>query len=447
MLAIKILICLIAIWILLEVIIRLVAERGIETDFYGSINRHNVRALQDVFGVKVAKGGKWFHLGWIADPENEYYLIQKQDTNETWQTLERVKYGSWLSYDGPGNYRVQAISKTDNASKTIGTVTVDQEKVLSEESNAEIPLLSGEWQYLFKPFVGGNYLNDHCIYKDGLGNWRIMGITSHSQGDYQQEQQFVVGVSQSFPPADKFLEDTPIRMSGTLAWAPHVVQDKSQYHLFWSPHKLHHMTSNDGISWENAEIVMEKPFHKFFRDAMIIEVAPGQWLMYATGRGRWFSRIDIYQSFDLVHWQYIRPALTGSWGSERNFVTGSMESPFLIQRDSDYYLSITYNNETFFLSALLLQFKVFLNRKAYNNTLIFRAESPYDFGAYKGKRRTHSLVTQIECHAPVYVEIEGEWFVTTCGWPFAATLTGGEVAYTELNWERAKGRKIDVNKR
>ena len=87
--------------------------------------------------------------------------------------------------------------------KTIGTVTVDQENVISEKPNAEIPSISGEWQYLFKPFVGGNYLNDHCIYKDGLGNWRIIGITSHSQGDYQQEQQFAVGVSQSFPPVDK----------------------------------------------------------------------------------------------------------------------------------------------------------------------------------------------------------------------------------------------------
>ena len=124
-----------------------------------------------------------------------------------------------------------------------------------------------------------------------------------------------------------------------------------------------------------------------------------------------------------------------------------MESPFLFQRDSDYYLSITYNNETCFLSALLLQFKVFLNRKAYNETLLFRADTPYNFGVYKGKRRTHSLVTQIECHAPVYVEIEAEWFVTTCGWPFAAALTNGEVAFASLKWDKPEGRKIDVNKR
>ena len=33
-------------WILLEVIIRLIAETGIETDFYGSISREEVQSLQ-----------------------------------------------------------------------------------------------------------------------------------------------------------------------------------------------------------------------------------------------------------------------------------------------------------------------------------------------------------------------------------------------------------------
>ena len=192
---------------------------------------------------------------------------------------------------------------------------------------------------------------------------------------------------------------------------------------------------------------MEKPFHKFFRDAMVVEIAPGQWLLYATGRGRWFSRIDLYQSFDLVHWQYIRPALSSTWGSEKNFVTGSMESPILIQRGGRYYLSVTYNNESFILSAVLLQIKIFLNRKAYNNTLIFQDQSPYDFGVYREKTRTDSLISRLACHAPVYITLEGEWYVTTCGWPFAATLTEGEVAYAKLNWEGINSNGRNVNKR
>jgi sucrose-6-phosphate hydrolase SacC (GH32 family) len=175
--------------------------------------------------------------------------------------------------------------------------------------------------------------------------------------------------------------------------------------------------------------------HPFFRDAMIYKVAPGQWLLYATGRGKWFSRIDIYQSFDLVHWQYIRPAIRCGWGSEKNFVTGSMESPYLFNYGGNYYLSTTYNNDSFFWTAILLQMGIILNRKDYNKTLVFGSHNPYDFGLYNGKRRSSQLVSQLETHAPVYVQSGERWYLTTCGWPFAASLTGGEAAWAELKWD------------
>ncbi len=432
---IQFILILLIVWILLEVIVRLIAETGVKTDFYGSIRREKVQSLQAAFGLKVVQGEGWFHLGWIADPENEHYWVQKKNLEGSWATLEKLIFGSYLSYEGPGHYRVLSFSNNTNQEKSLGEVTLSFETPSTEKHALSFPVIDGEWRYLFKPSEAGEYLNDHCMYKDIYGNWRIMGITSHSKGDYKLEHQFAVGVGASFPPKENFHEETPILKGESPAWAPFVVRAEDKYHLFWSPHQLQHMTSRDGVSWTNKETVMEKPFHRFFRDAMIVEIAPGQWLMYATGRGRWFSRIDLYQSFDLVHWQYIRPALSSTWGSEKNFVTGSMESPFLIQRDGRYCLSVTYNNESFFLSAVLLQIKIFLNRKAYNNTLIFQSQSPYGFGVYRGKTRTDTLISQLACHAPVYITLEGDWYVTTCGWPFAATLTTGEVAYAKLTWE------------
>jgi hypothetical protein len=436
MLFIKSVLIILTLWCLLEIIIRIIAEKGIKTDFYGSIHREEAPLLQSRFGLKVVQGDGWFHLGWIADPENEDYLIQTMTDAGDWDTLDETTYGSWLSYDGDGRYRVLSRSRHTGREIMIGEVTIKETLSGSYQTTQELPVIDGEWQYLFKPSESGSYLNDHCLYQDADGDWRIMGITSHSRGDYQQERQFAVGVGKKIPPEGAFQEDTPTAMNDSPAWAPFVLREEDKYHLYWSPHRLHHMTSQDGITWENEEILLEYPFHKFFRDAMIVRVANGQWLMYATGRGCWFSRIDIYQSFDLVHWQYIRPALSSTWGSEKNFVTGSMESPFLIQRDGQFYLSITYNNESFFLSALLLQFQIFLNRKAYNNTLIFHSLSPYDFGVYKGTKRTESLITHLVCHAPVYFQIKGDWFVTTCGWPFAASLTKGEVAYAKLKWKK-----------
>jgi beta-fructofuranosidase len=447
MLIVKIILCILLIWIFLECFVRTLAEKGVQTDFYGSVSRTEVRDLQKKFGVKIVQGNGWFHLGWVADPENERYLIQKQISEKTWKTCAEARFGSWLAEDEVGLFRVMAISKADGSERIIEEVSLDQAKNPPIDPGLAIPIISGEWQYLFRPEKAGSYLNDHCLFQDAHGNWRIMGISSHSRGDYKKEKRFAIGVGTNFPPKEAFVEDSPTIEGDHLAWAPYVIHDGERYHLFWSPHKLYHATSEDGIHWGDETVVMEKPFHKFFRDGMIFKVAPGQWLMFATGRGKWFSRIDIYQSFDLLHWQYIRPALTGWWGSERNFVTGSMESPFLIQRNGRFYLSITYNNETFFLGAVLLQFQVYLNRKAYNNTLIFHSTSPYDFGRYRGKDASQGPVARLDCHAPVYINNDGAWYVTTCGWPFAATLTKGEAAFARLNWKKTNGELNDVNKR
>jgi beta-fructofuranosidase len=425
------------IWILLEMTVRIIAEKGLKADFYGSITRESVRELQIRFGVKMVDGPGWYHLGWVADPERERYVIQTRWGEGRWMTAGKAKYGSWLAaYSGEtGDVRVVAISLSSEERSVIGELpswTIPEAK---EEKYLLTPRISGKWHPFFKPEIAGDYINDHCLYRDKQGNWRLLGITAAGQGDYDTEKWFAVGYGKHFPPQEGFSEDAPIADFGAPAWAPDVVQQQDKYHLFWSPHKLHHMESEDGVVWENHEIIMDPAFHKFFRDTMVIQVGPEQWLMYATSRGKWFSRVDLYQSFDLKHWQYIRPALRGFWGSEKNFVTGSMESPFLIRNGADYYLSITYNNESFFWSAVLLTLKVFLRKRDYNHTLIFHSRTPYDFGVYNGRKHSQHYLTRLEAHAPIYVENEGEWYITTCGWPFAATLTDGSVAWAHLVWE------------
>ena len=126
---------------------------------------------------------------------------------------------------------------------------------------------------------------------------------------------------------------------------------------------------------------------------MIVQVAPDQWLLYTTARGRFFSQIDVYQSFDLTCWQYIRTALASSFGSERNSPFASMESPFVAKYNDGYYLSVTYNNDTLFIHGVLMLFKVWLDKESYNDTLVFYADNPYDFGVYKGKKRSPNLLT------------------------------------------------------
>jgi hypothetical protein len=417
-------------WLAVEIVMRsLPYPRG----FYGSLPSEFLPQKQRSVGVKVIKGHNWFHLGWIADPDFEYYRVEKW-FGDGWDEVARTNFGSYMTYEESGRYRVIAVHKGKGQTRMIGMADV---KIGGEEPEVRIPTISGEWQTLFRPRKSGRYINDHVVYQSADGNWCLIGITSQTDGDFSAERFFATAISPDFPPKDEMQEAELVADFGELAWAPDVFNHEGMYHLYWSPHKLHHMTSQDGIHWKDHRVILKKPFHKYFRDATVIQVAEDQWLLYATARGRFFSQIDIYQSFDLENWQYIRPALRSDYGSERNSAYASLESPQVVRLDGRYYLSTTYNNGTTFVSGLLLKLKKWLRPTTYNDTLVFHSSNPYDFGIYRGKRHSRNLLTTLKTHAPCWIHVpeEDKWFITTAGWPWAATLTSGEVAFAPLEWK------------
>ena len=418
-----------ALWGLVELVMRLMPY---PTDFYGSISRADVQKRQAEIGLKQAGGQNWAHLGWIADPKNETYRIE-QKSAAGWEKITECEFGSFLCRES-GFYRVLSLNKMTSAEKVIGEQEVLIKKIPQKRW---LPRISGEWKKLFLPTKSGFYLNDHTLFRDVKGDWRLIGITSKTNGDYGQEKTFAVGCSPDFPPEGMMQEQAPLADFGELAWAPDVIEHEGKWHLFWSPHKLHHMSSEDGINWQEHSVLLEKPYHKFFRDPMIYRVAESQWLLYTTARGKYFSRVDIYQSFNLKEWQYIRPALCNGWGSRYNSAFASTESPFLVPFRDSFYLSVTYNNGSTFISGLLLLLKKWPKPETYNDTYVFYADNPYDFGVFRGEKRTQTFFTRLEAHAPEWIEdpFSGEWYLTTAGWPWAATLTSGEAAYTPLSWE------------
>jgi hypothetical protein len=419
-----------------EAALRIFIERPLKTSFYGSVSKKDARLMQARHGVKVSNGYGWAHLGWVADPDRETYRIEEYQSGK-WETAGKARYGSFLMKKG-GRFRVIGIPKKAGNINLIGEAEAE---ALKGEALLFRPEIAGVWKRLFKPAIYGDYVNDHTVYRDNEGNWRLVGISSKTEGDYSREKYFASAVSREFPPGEGMREEKPVADFGELAWAPHVIEEGGIYHIFWSPHRLERMTSADGISWENKETVIREPFHKFFRDAMIIKVADGQWLLYTTARGLFFSRVDIYQSFDLKGWQYIGPALKTSWGSERNSPFASTESPFVMGYKGRYYLSITYNNDTAFWHGLLLPLKIWFDKDSYNDTLIFQSGNPFDFGCYKGGKNSPSLIARLKAHAPEYVNVpeKDEWYITTCGWPWVATITKGEAAFAPIAWREIKG--------
>ncbi len=105
-----------------------------------------------------------------------------------------------------------------------------------------------------------------------------------------------------------------------------------------------------------------------------------------------------------------------------------------------YYLALTYNNDSFFWPGVLLRFRKWWNAASYNETLIFDSADPYDFGVYRGRGNSPTLLKRLEAHAPEFVHHpeRDAWYVTTAGWPWVATLTAGEVAVAPLVWEPAQ---------
>jgi len=427
------LVALLGLWLLAEIVVRLYLEAPLKTDFYSSIPRQEVLERQRRYGVQLSYGAGWTHLGWIADPEQESYQVVKIVDGYP-QEVGKSNFGSFLLHNAQGTYQVWTVPGNADPPSLLDSVEV---QATPGTSPVHVPRITGNWQSLFKAHISGSYINDHTVYQDAYGDWRLVGITSHSDGDYNAERSFAVGVSPDFPPAEGMQEIEALDGYGELAWAPHVIADRSMYHIFWSPHKLHQMDSPDGVAWQEHQITMAAPFHTFFRDPMVLQVAENQWLLYTTARGAYYSQVDIYQSFDLQKWQYIRTTLRSAWGSERNSPFASMESPFVSEYQGHYYLSLTYNNDSFFWPGVLMLFKVWPDPQSYNDTLVFHSDNPYDFGVYRGKGRSGTLLTQLEAHAPeiIYQPEQDAWYITTAGWPWVATLTSGEVAVARLEWD------------
>lgn len=421
---------LLIVWLAIEVGMRLSAPK---TDFYASVTREEAADLQTRHGVKVTSGDNWVHLGWIADPDRETYLVS-QLVNGSKQLIATENFGSALMYDKAGIFTVEAKDKAGNI-RLLGQVE-------AAPTGSTPPLYKPEivtpWQPLFKPDKSGYYINDHTLFQDVNGTWRLLGITSRTDGDFSAEKWLAAAHADTLPPDGMMIEDDPIADFGELAWAPHVIRQADTYTVFWSPHRLMQMTSRDGVTWSDPLLSMPLPYHPHFRDPMVLQVAPDQWLLYTTARTFFFSRVDIYQSFDLENWQYIRPAQQNTWGSEMNSSFASTESPFVAEYEGRYYLSVTFNNGSTFWHGLLLLMKIWLDPSNYNDTRIFHASTPYDFGYYRGAERTENMVAELETHAPEYIynPATDSWLITTAGWPWVVTLTNGEVAIAELEWTK-----------
>lgn len=282
----------------------------------------------------------------------------------------------------------------------------------------KIPYISGEWKILFKPEEYGNYVNDHTIVKGPDNEWHLYGITSFG-GGASQERYFVHGKGKNldapFAEAGKSID------TGTLAWAPCVINKDENYYMFYGPSPTSLAVSFDMHEWFGHKITLNnEPLMAAHRDHFVLKVDENKYLMYVVGVHNKKGAVSCFSSRDLLTWNFEGFALTSGDDAPLKPGWGAMESPFVLNKDGLYYLFITYTDSS---------------DETYNDTLVFCSENPVDFGEYNGNSGDTVPIAKISAHAPEIIEENGKYYITTCGWRDKPVPHNGCVSIAELDWK------------
>lgn len=278
-----------------------------------------------------------------------------------------------------------------------------------------IPTITSDWKILFKPEKYGKYVNDHTVVKLKDG-YRLIGITGFD-GLPCNERYFVnaYGTNLNTP----FTEDCKSVDTGTLAWAPCVIEKDHVYYMFYGPSPTKLAVSVDLKEWMGYEIRLNgNPIFAVHRDHFVLKTGE-TYLMYAVGLYNGRGCVSVMSSENLTDWEWCGYALTSGEDAPLKPAWGAFESPFVVKRDDGYYLFVTYTDS---------------DNETYNNTLVFYSTDAKNFGVYNGGKGGTEPIARLKCHAPEIVEDGGKYYITTCGWPTRDTPNKGCVSVAELDF-------------
>lgn len=281
----------------------------------------------------------------------------------------------------------------------------------------KIPYISGEWRVLFQPERDGNYVNDHTIGIGADGKWHLYGITSFGGGPYA-ERYFVHGVGESL---EKPFEEVGRSIDrGTLAWAPCVIRREDYYYMFYGPSPTSLAVSFDMYEWFGTKVTLNnEPVMGAHRDHFVLQVSEDRYLMYVVGVHNKRGAVSCFSSGDLLTWEFEGFALTSGEDAPLKPAWGAMESPYVVRKDGLYYLFVTYTD---------------CSAENYSDTMVFCSEDPMHFGEFNGENGGTKPVTVLQAHAPEILQVDGKYYITTCGWREMPLPHTGAVSIAPLAW-------------
>ncbi|HET6297592.1 MAG TPA: family 43 glycosylhydrolase [Kribbella sp.] len=262
---------------------------------------------------------------------------------------------------------------------------------------------AGKFVKVYDPSVGETspwYYNDHTLVQDRkTGTWHVYAITHAEPADPLDEKSF--GHATAPSPNGPWTKQPPALFADPAAgeshiWAPYVMYDAGTYYMFYAAgtpdhtaYRMHLATSTDLVHWtrDAANPLFTDGFDG--RDPMVQRVG-NQWVMYYTANSTpaGGNHLVAYRtSSDLRHWSERRVAFqhpqTGTFG-------GPTESPYVVQRGSDWYLFICCDG-------------------GYEVTKVYKSKDPLQF-------TIDQQVGTISAHAAEVVQDGSKWYVTGAGW-------------------------------
>ncbi|MHC4369561.1 MAG: glycoside hydrolase family 130 protein [Planctomycetota bacterium] len=277
---------------------------------------------------------------------------------------------------------------------------------LGSESERKTLVGCGEFVKIYDPSVGEDskwYINDHCFIYGHDHTWHLFGITRQEPARPLQEISFAHATAKTLlqqpwvkqPFALTVATEPP--WNEVHLWAPHVMRREGTYYMYYcagdrdhTKYKIHLATSQDLKTWsrhpKNPMVI--DGFDA--RDPFILRLKD-KWAMYYTANSspeRGNHVVACVTSEDLSTWGDRRFVFTdpkvGTYG-------GPTESPFVVQRGSQFYLFIG-------------------PRQGYDGTDVFVSDDPFHW-------KIDSKVGHFKAHAAEVVrDGKGKWYISRCGW-------------------------------
>jgi beta-xylosidase len=328
----------------------------------------------------------------------------------------------------------------------------DLDAIIQRFADLEMPVIEGEYQLVYEPDPQKPhhwFVNDHCLIRDDEGRIHYFGI----ENPYPTTEQALEWrwVSKQLEEKERPFVRTLYRMMGghlynrhthyrvghavaDSIWGPwtrheaalHGGEEKKH---FGSPYVVKHggkywmllpsatglAVSDDLMKWKVAKSKTNwEKMGKGHRDPCVIKMADGTYLQYyaACEDTKKHQVLHVARSKDLLEWERLEPCYQRDI-SEKGHWCSLYESPYVLERKGLYYLFVCYAH------------------RRYYETWVVVSDNPYKF-------EPRNTITTIMAHAPEFIEIDGQMYISSCGIEDPQGLNRSGLWIAKLRWLKPK---------